>query len=105
MPLIGAHDVENVAITGRGILTTADYAAWRKAYPAAYEEYLKARKGVVSTGGDESGSANGPHWYHLLQVLEVQHPASEEEYRAAAAELRPSFLCFMNAKNVLVEGV
>ena len=32
MPLIGAHDVENVAVTGRGILTTADYEAWRKAY-------------------------------------------------------------------------
>jgi polygalacturonase len=105
MPLIGGHDVENVTVTGRGILTTGDYEEWRKAYKGAYEEYLKARKGVVSTGGDESGSANGPHWDHLLKALEAKQPVSEEEYREAAAELRPSFVCFMNAKNVLVEGV
>ncbi|MFB3829593.1 MAG: glycoside hydrolase family 28 protein [Bryobacteraceae bacterium] len=104
-PLIGARDAENVAVIGRGILTTSDYEAWRKAYPAAYEGYLKARKGVVSTGGDESGSANGPNWDHLLSALEAMRPVSEEEYRAAAGELRPSFLCFMNARNVLVEGV
>ncbi len=105
MPLIGARDAENVAVTGRGTLTTADYEAWRKAYKGAYEEYLKTRKGVVSTHGDESGSANGPHWDHLLQALEAKQPVSEAEYREAAAELRPSFLRFMNAKNVLVEGV
>jgi polygalacturonase len=104
-PLIGAHDAENVAVIGRGILTTADYEAWRKAYPEAYEGYLQARNGVVSTGGDESGSANGPHWDHLLKALELKQPVSEREYRDAAGELRPSFLCFMNAKNVLVEGV
>ena len=105
MPLIGGHDVENVTVKGRGILTTSDYEAWRKAYPGAYEEYLKARKGVISTGGDESGSANGPHWDHLLKALEARQAVSEEEYRQAAAELRPSFICFMNARNVLVEGV
>lgn len=105
MPLIGGHDVENVAVTGRGILTTGDYEAWRKAYPDAYQEYLKARKGVVSTGGDASGSANGPHWDHLLEALEAKLPVSEKDYREAAAELRPSFVCFMNAKNVLVEDV
>ncbi|HEV2446861.1 MAG TPA: glycoside hydrolase family 28 protein [Candidatus Sulfopaludibacter sp.] len=105
MPLIGGRDVENVAITGRGILTTADYDAWRQAYPAAYAEYLKARKGAVSTGGDESGSANGPHWDHLLLALEAGQRVSDEEYRAAEGELRPSFVCFMNARNVLVEGV
>ncbi len=105
MPLVGGHDVENVTVTGRGILTTGDYEAWRKAYKDAYEEYLKARKGVISTGGDESGSANGPHWDHLLKALEDRQPVSETEYREAAAELRPSFICFMNARNVLVEGV
>jgi polygalacturonase len=104
-PLIGAHDAENVAVTGRGILTTADYEAWRRAYPEAYAEYLKARGGAVSTHGDESMSANGPHWDHLLAALEAGRPVSEQEYRTAAAELRPSFLSFMNAKNVLVEGV
>jgi polygalacturonase len=104
-PLIGGSDVENVAVTGRGVLTTADYEAWRKAYPKAYEEYLKSRRGVVSTGGDESGSANGPHWDHLLQLLEAGRPVSEQEYLDAAPELRPSLICFRNAKNVLVEGV
>src|ERR1035441_7822032 len=105
MPLIGGHDVENVTVTGRGTLTTGDYEAWRKAYKDAYEEYLKARKGVVLTHGDESGSANGPRWDHLLKALEAKQPVSEEEYRRAAAETHPSFVCFMNAKNVLVEGV
>ena len=105
MPLIGGHDVENVTITGRGILTTRNYEEWRKAYKGAYEEYLKARHGVVSTGGDDSDSANGPRWDHLLKALEAKQPVSEEEYRQAAAELRPSFVCFMNAKNVLVEGL
>lgn len=105
MPLIGGHEVENVTVTGRGILTTGDYEMWRKAYPEAYAGYLKARRGVISTGGDESGSANGPHWDHLLKALEEKRPVSEAEYREAAAELRPSFVCFMNAKNVLVEGV
>ena len=91
MPLIGGHDVENVTVTGRGILTTGDYEAWRKAYKDAYEEYLKARKGVVSTGGDESGSANGPHWDHLLKALEARQPVSEAEYREAAGGAAPLF--------------
>jgi polygalacturonase len=105
MPLIGATDAENVAITGRGIVTTADYEAWRKAYPDAYQEYLRARKGSVSTHGDESMSANGPRWDHLLNVLEAKQTPSEQEYREAAAELRPPVVSFMNSKNVLVEGV
>lgn len=105
MALIGGHDVENVAVTGRGVLTTGDYEMWRKAYPDAYAEYLKARGGVVSTHGDESGSANGPRWDRLLKALEAGRTPSEEEYRAAAAELRPSFICFQNAKNVLIEGI
>ena len=105
MPLIGAQYAENVTVTGRGVLTTSGYEAWRKAYPKAYEEYLNTRKGVVSTHGDESGSANGPHWDRLLRALELRQPVSEEEYRRAAAELRPSFISFINAKNVLVEGV
>lgn len=105
MPLIGARDAENVAVVGRGILKTADYEAWRKAYPDAYANYLKSRQGVVSTGGDESGSANGPNWDRLLSALEAKRSVSEKEYRDAAGELRPSFLCFINSKNLLIEGV
>ena len=97
MPLIGAADAENVAVIGRGILRTADYEAWRKAYPGV--------GGAVSTHGDETAGANGPHWDLLLKHLEAKQPVSEQEYREAAAELRPSFLCFMNSRNVLVEGI
>src|SRR6478672_5105153 len=78
MPLIGGHDVENVTVTGGGILTTGDYEQWRK-YRGAYEAYLKLHKGIVSTGGDESASANGPHWDHLLKALEARQPVSEQE--------------------------
>jgi polygalacturonase len=105
MPLIGATGAENVAITGRGTITTADYESWHKAYPEAYEAYLKLHGGAVSTHGDDSASANGPHWDALLQHLEQKLPISGQEYRDAAAELRPSFICFMNSRNVLVEGV
>lgn len=105
MPLIGATDAENVTVTGRGTVTTADYESWRKAYPEAYQAYLKLHNGAVSTGGDESGSANGPHWDALLKHLEAKLPIPEQEYREAAAELRPSFVCFMNSRNVLVEGI
>jgi polygalacturonase len=85
MPLIGGTNVENVTVRGGGILTTGDYEAWRKAYPEAYADYLKARHGVVSTGGDDSGSANGPHWDHLLTSLEAKQPVSAEDYREAAS--------------------
>jgi polygalacturonase len=105
MPLIGARDAENVSVIGRGILTTAGYEAWRKAYKETYAAYLKAHNGVVSTGGSETESANGPHWDRLLRDLETGRPVPEEVYREAAPELRPSFLCFMNARNVLVEGI
>ena len=104
VPLIGGSDVENVTVTGRGTLTTGDYEEWRKAYKGAYEEYLKARQEGVPTGG-ESANANGPHWDRLLKALEAHQPVSEADYREAAAELRPSVLCFTNARNVLVEDV
>lgn len=91
MPLVGGHDVENVTVTGRGVLTTADYQAWGKAYGPP--EHSK------------SGNANGPLWQHLLDDLEAGKPVSEQEYRNAARELRPSFICFKKAKNELVENV
>jgi polygalacturonase len=105
MPLIGATEAENVTVTGRGTVTTGDYEAWRKAYPDTYAEYLKAHSGAVSTHGDESESANGPHWDQLLKLLELKQPVTEQDYRAAAPELRPSFLCFTKSRNVLVEGI
>jgi polygalacturonase len=92
VPLIGGRNLENVTITGRGVLTS-DNAEWMKLMPRQ-----------KSTGADP-GSANGPNWEHLLQALEVKTPASKEDYEKAAPELRPSFVRFMDSKNVLVEGV
>jgi len=92
VPLIGGHDLHNVTITGRGLLTT-DNAEWMKLMPR--------NKG----SGDDPGSANGPNWEHLLQDLEVKSPAPDEDYQKAAPELRPSFIRFMDSTNVMVEGV
>ena len=92
VPLIGGRHLENVAITGRGVLAS-DNAEWMKLMPR--------EKGA---GGDP-GSANGPNWERLLQLLEIKTPAPREAYLKAAPELRPSFVRFMDSKNVLIEGV
>ena len=91
MPLVGGHDIENVAVTGRGVLNTGDFQAWGHAYR--------------TPRAAQSGNANGPLWQHLLDSLESGRPVTEDEYRAAAHELRPSFICFMNAKNILIQGI
>ena len=82
MPLIGGTDVENVAVTGRGTLTTGDYTAWASAY------------GPPPKIASKSENANGPHWDSLLKKLEAGEPVTDADYRAAAPELRPSFICF-----------
>jgi polygalacturonase len=92
VPLIGGHDLENVTISGRGVLMS-DNADWMKLMPR--------RK----ASGDDPGSANGPNWQKLLNDLEVKTPRPEEEYARVAPELRPSFIRFMNSRNVLVEGL
>jgi polygalacturonase len=92
IPLIGGHDLENVSVMGRGLLTS-DNAEWMKLMPR------------IAPKGDDPGSANGPNWEHLLHSLEVKTPASQEEYEKTAPELRPSFVRFMNSRNVLVDGL
>jgi len=92
VPLIGGRHLENVAITGRGVLAS-DNAEWMKLMPRD--------KGA----GDDPGSANGPNWERLLQLLEVKTPAPREAYLKAAPELRPSFVRVMDSRNVLIEGV
>jgi len=93
MPLIGGTDVENVAVVGRGTLTTGDFAKWATAY------------GPAPRIAEKSENANGPRWDRLLKLLDAGQPVTEADYRAAAPELRPSFICFTRAKNVLVDGV
>jgi polygalacturonase len=92
VPLIGGHDLENVSITGRGVLSTSN------------DDWLKLM-GRSKASGDDPGSAFGAAWERLLQLLELKKPVPEEEYRKVAEELRPSFVRFMESKNVLVEGV
>jgi polygalacturonase len=92
VPLIGGRHLENVAITGRGVLSS-DNAEWMKLMPR--------QKGL----GTDPGSANGPNWERLLQLLEVKTPAPQEAYLQAAAELRPSFVRTMDSKNILIECV
>jgi polygalacturonase len=93
MALIGGRDVENVTVTGHGILTTGLYEDWARAY------------GPPPVIPDKSENANGPHWDHMLKSIEAGKPVTKEESLAAAAELRPSFIYFANAKNVLVENL
>ncbi|HEV2484968.1 MAG TPA: glycoside hydrolase family 28 protein [Terracidiphilus sp.] len=92
VPLIGGHDLENVSVEGRGTLTSNN-ADWMNLH------------GRIQPSGSDPGSANGPNWEHLLQALNANKPISKEEYKAAAAELRPSFIRFMNSKNILIDGL
>ncbi len=86
VPLIGGRDLENVTITGRGVITT-DNAEWMKIM------------------GRSPGSAAGPNWARLLESLERKTPATEEEYEKAAPELRPPLIQTMSCRNVLIEGI
>ena len=92
IPLIGGHDLENVAVIGRGILTTNNLD-WMRLHSRALRSV------------NDAGSANGANWERLLTDLEAQKPISQDEYQAAASELRPSFVRFMNSKNIRIDGL
>ena len=87
VPLIGGTNVENVTITGRGAITTNN-AEWTKLM-----------------GGPQQDAPFGPGWAHLRELLELKTPQPEEEYRKVAPLLRPSFVRFMEARNILIEGI
>jgi polygalacturonase len=86
MPLIGGKNLENVTITGRGVVTTSN-AEWMKLMPRL------------------PGSAAGLNWENLLHSLEQKTPATDEQYQKAAPELRPPFIQLMESKNILIEGI
>jgi polygalacturonase len=92
VPLIGGHDLENVAVVGRGLLMSNN-AEWMKLH------------GRQQAKGEDPGSANGPHWEQLLNDLNAGKTIPEAEYEDAAAELRPSFIRFMNCENILISGL
>jgi polygalacturonase len=93
IPLIGGENLENITITGRGTLTT-DNADWVN---------LMGRPQPKSAAGP--GSAFGPEWNHLLDLLQQKTPQPREEYLKAAPLLRPAFIRTMECKNVLIEGI
>ena len=93
VPLIGGHDLENVSITGRGVITT-DNAEW-----------TKLMSGPTPRSDSGPGSAFGPDWNRLLELLQQKTPQPEEMYLKVAPLLRPSFIRFMESKNILIEGI
>ena len=93
VPLIGGRNLENVAITGRGLLTT-DQSDWLD---------LMGRPQFRSETA--AGAEFGPAWNRLLELLELKKPAPESAYREVAPFLRPSFIRFMDSRNILVEGL
>jgi polygalacturonase len=92
VPLIGGHDLQNVTVEGRGTLVSS------------IDDWMKLHVRLQASGSDP-GSEFGPNWEHLLQSLEANKPVTKDEYTAAGEELRPSFLQFMNSKNILVDGL
>ena len=93
IPLIGGHDLENVTITGRGVITT-DNAAW-----------TKLMSGPTPKSDSGPGSAFGPDWNNFLELLQHQTPPPEAEYMKVAPLLRPSFIRTTESKNILIEGI
>ena len=91
-PLIGGHDLEDVQVIGPGTLISNN------------EDWMKLHPREKSSESD-IGSANGDNWEKLLFDLNAHKPVSEAEYKAAGEELRPSFIRFMNSKNVVVDGL
>lgn len=92
VPLIGGHDLEDVQVVGPGTLISSN-EDWMKLHPRE-----KASESDI-------GSANGDNWEKLLFDLNAHKPVPEAEYKAAGEELRPSFVRFMNSKNVVVDGL
>jgi polygalacturonase len=82
-PLIGGENLENIAITGRGTLTT-DNAEWIKR---------------------TDNPAARAMWESINERLEKHETVPEADYRKATPFLRPSFIRPMSSKNVLIEGV
>jgi polygalacturonase len=92
-PLIGGHDLENVTITGRGVITT-DNAEW-----------VKLMGGPTPRSDAGPGSAFGPDWNQLLADLQKHTPRPDAEYLKIAPFLRPAFIRLMDSRNILIEGI
>jgi polygalacturonase len=82
-PLIGGRNLENVAVTGRGILS-AENAAWRK----------------LTNKPDARAILNS-----IIERLDRKEPVPPADYEKAASCLRPALLGTIESKNVLIEGI
>jgi hypothetical protein len=84
IPLIGGSNLENVAITGRGTITT-NYPDWRNMIASQTEARALGQS--------------------LLQRLNLKQPVPEADFQKAAMALRPSFIRFFEGKNILIQGI
>ncbi|WP_201980023.1 glycoside hydrolase family 28 protein [Hymenobacter rubidus] len=109
-PLIYGKNLENVAITGRGILDGAGEAWWMVQKPRTLESDWKR---LVASGGALNEKQD--RWYPSAQALKgttVKEPGvlTEEKKNIADFEdikdyLRPDFLVLDGCKRLLIEGV
>ncbi|MGP8243851.1 MAG: glycoside hydrolase family 28 protein [Bryobacteraceae bacterium] len=93
VPLIGGDHLENITITGHGVITT-DNAAW-----------TRLSGGPIPKSESGVGSAFGPAWNRLLAELQRKTPQPESVYLQAAALLRPDLIRAVNSTHVLIENV
>ena len=63
-----------------GNFNILDYGAKNDGSAPATEACRAAIPAAKAAGGDP-GSANGPNWQRLLELLDVKTPAPEEAYR------------------------
>jgi polygalacturonase len=93
IPLIGGTGLENVTLTGRGLITTNN------------ADWVRLMGGPQSKTAGSAGSAFGPAWNRLLALLQQKTPQPTEAYLEAAPLLRPAFIRTMNCRNVLIEDL
>jgi len=82
-PLIGGRNLENVAVTGRGILS-AENAAWRK----------------LTNKPEARALLNS-----IIERLDRKETVPPGDYEKAAACLRPALLATIESKNILIDGI
>ena len=106
---ISGENLENVAITGHGIIDGAG-DAWRPVKKSKLTEMQW--KVLTKSGGvtDESGNTWWPsreamEGINLLRQLEKDRSFKLEDYEPAHQTLRPKLLMLTNCRRVLLEGV
>ncbi|MGB8703883.1 MAG: glycoside hydrolase family 28 protein [Gillisia sp.] len=108
-PIYG-YDLENIAITGGGIIDGAG-ESWR---PVKKSKTTESQwKGLVKSGGVVSD--DGKIWWPTKQAIEgeaylkkLKHQdkkATAEDYLPARDYMRPYMVLLKNCKKVLIEGV